>query len=92
MMLRWLATKPSGPMAAQLTHYWRVFVDLPADRPELLEQGEDLDERMRAKHESPATERWLVAAAKAAEELPHGHDRFLTKPCGALLVVRFRQE
>jgi hypothetical protein len=46
MMLRRLATRVDVPLDAQLARYWRVFVELPAQRPDLLVAGEDFDARL----------------------------------------------
>jgi hypothetical protein len=47
LMLRRLATRVDVPLASQLIRYWRLFVDLPQRRPDLLVAGEDFDARLK---------------------------------------------
>lgn len=47
LMLRRLAARLDAPLAPQLVRYWRLFVDLPARRPDLLVAGEDFDTRLQ---------------------------------------------
>lgn len=48
LMLRRLATRVDVPLDSQLVRYWRVFVELPSRRPDLLVAGEDFDARLKA--------------------------------------------
>jgi hypothetical protein len=47
LMLRRLATRVDVPLASQFIRYWRIFVDLPTRRPDLLVAGEDFDARLK---------------------------------------------
>lgn len=47
LMLRRLATRVDVPLPSQLVRYWRLFVDLPGRRPDLLVAGEDFDGRLQ---------------------------------------------
>ena len=49
LMLRRLATRVDVPLASQLIRYWRLFVELPQRRPDLLVAGENFDERLTQK-------------------------------------------